>query len=98
MPAMGVCKRRRQGRSAHRAIDELRTVDSIQEGKELEAGMIRKMERVMGIEPTYAAWEAAVLPLNYTRYTTLKDGPSRARIVGHFGAADKAVKESPLPR
>jgi hypothetical protein len=25
------------------------------------------MERVMGIEPTFAAWEAAVLPLNYTR-------------------------------
>jgi hypothetical protein len=25
------------------------------------------LERVMGIEPTYAAWEAAVLPLNYTR-------------------------------
>ena len=25
------------------------------------------MERVMGIEPTLAAWEAAVLPLNYTR-------------------------------
>jgi hypothetical protein len=24
-------------------------------------------ERVMGIEPTLAAWEAAVLPLNYTR-------------------------------
>ena len=28
---------------------------------------IRGMERVMGIEPTLAAWEAAVLPLNYTR-------------------------------
>src|SRR5512139_3784153 len=27
----------------------------------------RKVERVMGIEPTLAAWEAAVLPLNYTR-------------------------------
>ena len=26
-----------------------------------------KLERVMGIEPTCAAWEAAVLPLNYTR-------------------------------
>ncbi len=25
------------------------------------------VERVMGIEPTYAAWKAAVLPLNYTR-------------------------------
>ena len=25
------------------------------------------MERVKGIEPSYAAWKAAVLPLNYTR-------------------------------
>ncbi len=25
------------------------------------------VERVKGIEPLYAAWEAAVLPLNYTR-------------------------------
>ena len=28
-----------------------------------------KMERVMGIEPTFEAWEAPVLPLNYTRIT-----------------------------
>jgi hypothetical protein len=28
------------------------------------------MERVKGIEPSYAAWEAAVLPLNYTRVVT----------------------------
>ena len=27
----------------------------------------REMERVKGIEPSYEAWEAAVLPLNYTR-------------------------------
>ena len=27
----------------------------------------RKLERVMGIEPTYPAWKAGVLPLNYTR-------------------------------
>ncbi len=26
-----------------------------------------KNERVMGIEPTLVAWEATVLPLNYTR-------------------------------
>ena len=26
-----------------------------------------KMERAKGIEPSYAAWEAAVLPLNYAR-------------------------------
>ncbi len=28
---------------------------------------ILRGERVKGIEPSYAAWEAAVLPLNYTR-------------------------------
>ena len=27
----------------------------------------RKLERVMGIEPTLSAWKAEVLPLNYTR-------------------------------
>lgn len=30
------------------------------------------MERVMGIEPTLVAWEATVLPLNYTRCVALK--------------------------
>jgi hypothetical protein len=31
-------------------------------------GWIRRfLERVMGIEPTSSAWEAEVLPLNYTR-------------------------------
>ena len=33
------------------------------------------LERVKGIEPSYAAWEAAVLPLNYTRELYL---PKRA--------------------
>lgn len=32
---------------------------------------MEKMERVKGIEPSYAAWEAAVLPLNYTRVVAL---------------------------
>ena len=29
-----------------------------------------KKKRVMGIEPTYPAWKAGVLPLNYTRMIT----------------------------
>ena len=29
--------------------------------------LLRKMERVIGIEPTLSAWKAGVLPLNYTR-------------------------------
>ena len=28
---------------------------------------MQKKKRVMGIEPTYPAWKAGVLPLNYTR-------------------------------
>ncbi len=27
----------------------------------------KNLERAKGIEPSYAAWEAAVLPLNYAR-------------------------------
>ena len=30
-------------------------------------GLKEERKRVKGIEPSYAAWEAAVLPLNYTR-------------------------------
>jgi sulfur carrier protein len=36
----------------------------------------------MGIEPTYAAWEAAVLPLNYTRVVSL-----RTRMLLDFGGS-----------
>ena len=34
---------------------------------DIYAGTEGYLERVKGIEPSYAAWEAAVLPLNYTR-------------------------------
>ena len=30
-------------------------------------GCAGELERAKGIEPSYAAWEAAVLPLNYAR-------------------------------
>ena len=32
-----------------------------------EITLLPTLERVMGIEPTYPAWKAGVLPLNYTR-------------------------------
>jgi dCTP deaminase len=35
------------------------------------------MERVTGIEPALSAWEADVLPLNYTRERA--DDPTRTR-------------------
>jgi hypothetical protein len=36
----------------------------------LPQGQERILERAKGIEPSYAAWEAAVLPLNYARIET----------------------------
>jgi hypothetical protein len=42
------------------------------------------VERVKGIEPSYAAWEAAVLPLNYTRIATNSTSETRARTTGGF--------------
>ena len=35
----------------------------------------RILERVDGIEPTYSAWKAAVLPLYYTRAGSAAAGP-----------------------
>ena len=32
-----------------------------------DGGILWIMERATGIEPAYAAWKAAVLPLNYAR-------------------------------
>src|SRR5213075_2072341 len=36
------------------------------------------LERVKGIEPSYEAWEAAVLPLNYTRSAASLAGRCRS--------------------
>jgi hypothetical protein len=43
------------------------------------------LERAKGIEPSYAAWEAAVLPLNYARKRTFSDFWLR------FGSAISAI-------
>ena len=37
-----------------------------------------ELERVTGIEPAYRAWEASVLPLNYTRVRIILLGPMRS--------------------
>jgi hypothetical protein len=37
------------------------------------------MVRAMGIEPTYAAWEANVLPLNYARIFWLRQRICKSR-------------------
>ena len=39
-------------------------------------------KRVMGIEPTYPAWKAGVLPLNYTRKYSVKRAIDGARTRG----------------
>ena len=46
------------------------------------------VERVMGIEPTLRAWEAPVLPLNYTRLRVRrsKEYPTSVNL-SRFGAS-----------
>ena len=47
------------------------------------------MERVKGIEPSFSAWEADVLPLNYTRNRVLSNSLTRRsyRTNGHSAVA-----------
>ena len=56
-------------------------------------GFHREVERVMGIEPTLEAWEAAVLPLNYTRKTMLL--MVFDIIASHLFAQDSVYNRSP---
>src|SRR5205807_5082001 len=50
-----------------------------------------RVERVKGIEPSYAAWEAAVLPLNYTRISCLAR-VSRTHRGHNHRAADLSIQ------
>ena len=43
----------------------MKVISKARQAKVLALWML--LERVMGIEPTFSAWEADVLPLNYTR-------------------------------
>jgi hypothetical protein len=40
----------------------------------------RRLERVTGIEPALSAWEADVLPLNYTREVRRRGYPTRRKL------------------
>ena len=41
------------------------------ENRQIIGLLFSGVERLMGVEPTYAAWEAAVLPMNYSRRNVL---------------------------
>jgi hypothetical protein len=52
--------------------------------KQSPAAPDKTIERVMGIEPTLSAWEAEVLPLNYTRIIEVKHYPMNFILVFFF--------------
>ena len=54
------------------------------------AGSESGLERVKGIEPSYAAWEAAVLPLNYARKRAPSDFWLRFAFASLLRLADTA--------
>ena len=47
--------------------DRFRSFDRLDPLTEMDAELGIRLERVTGIEPAFSAWEADVLPLNYTR-------------------------------
>jgi hypothetical protein len=53
-----------------RSNAKLRTLAAYQTGTRRNLLTREHRERVTGIEPALSAWEADVLPLNYTRRTT----------------------------
>ena len=61
-------------KKASGAPEETRTPDPLLRRQLLypaELQAHKKLERVMGIEPTCSAWKADILPLNYTRLAGL---------------------------
>jgi hypothetical protein len=54
------------------------------------------LERVKGIEPSYEAWEAAVLPLNYTRSDAVPGPCSRRQEAGLY-ILPPAPRREPAP-
>ncbi len=64
-------------------------------GAEDSGHMPEVVERVRGIEPPYSAWEADVLPLNYTRRTRILPFPGAWR---QREARPQIVMISPMAR
>ena len=85
---------------AHEALRDCPTVSALRKVRSLGTFLYLldarnvAVERVKGIEPSYAAWEAAVLPLNYIRATSHSSGaprPSTADVVGTGSACTVAI-------
>ncbi len=57
-----------------------------------------KVERAKGIEPSYAAWEAAVLPLNYARAShptiTNRGRPRQVRLPATQNGVNRTASRS----
>ena len=64
-----VTKHHRTNQVAIKEIQEQLRLDAVTGLVESAHVGKSEVERVMGIEPTLSAWEAEVLPLNYTRVT-----------------------------
>ena len=75
------------GKGKMRIILLMTPKEPYSEAKSRAAGL----ERVKGIEPSYAAWEAAVLPLNYTRESLKNSDSFLKRGKGFFRRGEKLI-------
>jgi hypothetical protein len=54
-------------RSSRHVVGTAGSGDGGPDGPKVASDQTERVERVTGIEPAFSAWEADVLPLNYTR-------------------------------
>lgn len=58
---------------------------------------VENLERVTGIEPAFSAWEADVLPLNYTRSQPLFPAFARKTTIAFIVAISATMPKCVLP-
>ena len=57
-----------------------------------------RKKRVMGIEPTYLAWKASILPLNYTRKSKQTGiGVTRFELAASWSQTRRSSQTEPHP-
>ena len=66
-------------------------------GKRKSAACGAFLERIMGIEPTYPAWEAGVLPMNYIRITLCSIAQREGKCKSIFRRSGISFPHASLP-
>ena len=86
-----------QGLFYHRGTSTVKPYFAEMPGKRKSAACGAFLERIMGIEPTYPAWEAGVLPMNYIRITLCSIAQREGKCKSIFRRSGISFPHASLP-